>query len=599
MIEILFKSNPAFLFLFGALLIPFLKGHIKNLFAISIPVIAFFTVHHLDPGTIKTLSFLHYDLQILRVDKLSKVFGYIFTISSFAAFIYGFYQKKSLEFISILVYVGSAIGVVFVGDLFSLYMFWELMAVFSTFLILAKKTTSSMGAAKRYILVHIAGGLILLAGIILHISETGSIDFVHFTTQSLSTYLILTGFLINAAAIPFSSWLPDAYPEATVLGGVVLSAYTSKTAVYTLARGFAGWDILIGIGCAMAIYGVIYALLENNMRRLLAYSIVNQVGFMVCAVGIGTPLALSGAAAHAFCHIIYKSLLWMSAGSVIHQVGKTKFTELGGLYKTMPLTLLFCIIGALATSAPLTIGFISKTIIILAAEYEHLVIPWIMLEVASAGVFLLAGIKYPYFVFFNKDQGLRPKEAPKSMLLAMGFLSFLCIFLGCFPEYLYNILPNAELVKAKMSYTFSDIYIHHFSKVVTKMQMLMFSALVFFLFLPLLKRSNTISIDFDWFYRKGATLFYKTMDKLLNTLNTITTTAVNRNLLPSIYKIALSVPLVMLVMLNRVIFLFKKSSPNILVSEKNRIEMHLKAGSFPIGISAILTLVLFAILFIL
>ncbi|RAP27346.1 Na(+)/H(+) antiporter subunit D [Candidatus Marinamargulisbacteria bacterium SCGC AG-333-B06] len=600
MIEILFKSNPAFLFFAGAIILPFLKGHLKNLVAIAIPAISFFLIHSLTPGTIETLQFLHYDLSILRVDKLSKAFGYIFTLSSFAAFIYGYYQKKSLEFVSTLVYVGSALGVVFSGDLFSLYMFWELMAVFSTFLILANKTHKSMAAAKRYILVHIAGGLILLAGIILHINGTGSIEFTRFASQNLSTWLILIGFLINAGAIPFSSWLPDAYPEATVLGGVVLSAYTSKTAVYTLARGFAGWDILIMLGCGMAIYGIIYALLENDMRRILAYSIINQVGFMVCAVGIGTPLAISGAVAHAFCHIIYKALLWMSAGSVLYRVGKSKCTEIGGLYRTMPLTLLFGLIGALAiSSVPLTSGFTSKTIIILAAEYQHLVIPWLILEIASAGVFLHAGIKFPYFVFFNVDRGLRPKEAPFCMLLAMGFLAFLCIYLGCFPESLYNILPDAELVKSKMAYTFSDIYIHHFPKVITQMQMLMFSGLVFFLFLPMLKRTDTISIDFDWGYRKGATYFYKFMDLVLNSLNKLADTVIIRHFIPAFYNMIIAIPVFVLISLARLTWVIRQSSPDTINKETLSIHSQLKAASFPIGLSAILTLILFVILFIL
>ena len=600
MIEILFKSNPAFLFFAGAIILPFLKGHLRNIVAIIIPAISFFIIHNLVPGTLETLPFLHYDLSILRVDKLSKAFGYIFTLSSFAAMVYGYYQKKSLEFVSTLVYVGSALGVVFSGDLFSLYMFWELMAVFSTFLILANKTSKSMAAAKRYILVHIAGGLILLAGIILHINGTGSIEFTHFATQNLSTWFILIGFLVNAAAIPFSSWLPDAYPEATILGGVVLSAYTSKTAVYTLARGFAGWDILIMIGCGMAIYGIIYALLENDMRRILAYSIVNQVGFMVCAVGIGTPLAISGAVAHAFCHIIYKALLWMSAGSVLYRVGKSKCTEIGGLYRTMPLTLLFGLIGALAiSSVPLTSGFTSKTIIILAAEYQHLVIPWLILEIASAGVFLHAGIKFPYFVFFNVDRGLRPKEAPPCMLIAMGFLAFLCIFLGCFPESLYNILPDAELVKSKMAYTFSDIYIHHFPKVVTQMQMLMFSGLVFFLFLPMLKRTDTISIDFDWGYRKGTTYFYKLMDVVLNSLNKVADSVVIRKFVPAFYNLIIAIPVFVLLLLARVTWVIRQASPDTIQKERLLIHSQLKAATFPIGMSAILTLILFAVLFIL
>lgn len=514
---------PGLILLFGAFLVPLLKGRIRNLYVIVLPALAFFHISQLNSSDSLSLPFLDLNLDLLRADMWSKAFGYIFTLNAFAAFIYGYYQKKSTEFVAALFYIGSALMVVFAGDIVTLYVFWEAMAVASVYLVLASKTKQSFQAARRYILVHVCGGLVLLAGVILHINNTGSTTFTSFapTEANLATWLILIGFLINAAAVPFSSWLPDAYPESTVLGGVILSAYTSKTAVYTLLRGFPGWEILIVIGCAMTLYGIIYALLENDMRRILAYSIINQVGFMVVGIGIGTPLALAGTVAHAFCHIIYKALLWMSAGAVLYRTGRSKCTELGGLYNTMPWTLVLGGIGALAiSSVPLTSGFTSKTIIIAAAANQHIFWAWLILEIASAGVFLHAGIKFPFFVFFNVDRGLRPKEAPISMLAGMGILAFLCIYLGMFPERLYNILPHSDLVKSAMPSSFMDIYVHHFSHVVTQSQMLIFSGLVFFLFLPLLKRTDTISIDFDWFYRKGGTIIYIILDKGLNGLNT-------------------------------------------------------------------------------
>jgi multicomponent Na+:H+ antiporter subunit D len=337
-----------------------------------------------------------------------------------------------------------------------------------------------------------------------------------FADPSTGGWFILIGFLINAAAPPLAAWLPDAYPEATVTGGVILSAYTSKTAVYTLIRGFPGYEVLIVLGCIMAIYGIIYALLENDMRRILAYSIVNQVGFMVVGVGIGSEIALNGAVAHAFCHIIYKALLWMSAGAVLYMTSRTRCTDLGGLYKTMPWTLILGGIGALAiSSVPGTSGFTSKTLILSGAADVHAVWAWLVLEIASAGVFLHAGIKFPYFVFFNQDvHKLRPKEAPRHMRLAMFFLAFLCIFLGIYPDPLYAILPYQEMFQQ------GHFTVYKLEKVVTQTQLLIFSGLVFFLFLPLLKRTNTISLDTDFFYRIGGRFFYRIMDKSLNSVNT-------------------------------------------------------------------------------
>lgn len=502
---------PAAILIVGALLTPCFKGKARNWFVILLPAAAFYAVSQLQVGSSWQIHFFGFDLTFLRVDKLSKVFGYIFTLNAVAAFVYAFYLKDGAQHMAALLYIGSAIGVVFAGDLVSLYFFWEVMAVASTFLILARKTKKAQAAGMRYILVHIFGGLCLLAGIVLHINETGSIAFDSMADRNLANYLILAGILINAAAPPLHAWLADAYPEATVAGGVILSAYTTKTSVYTLIRGFPGWEILIVIGCIMTIYGIIYALLENDMRRILAYSIINQVGFMVCGVGIGTAMSLNGAAAHAFCHIIYKALLWMSAGSVLYMTGKSKCTDLGGLYKTMPWTLIFGGIGALSISSfPGTSGFTSKSLIIYGAVHEHLIWAWLVLEIASAGVFLHAGIKFPYFVFFAKDQGLRPGETNKSMLIAMGFMAFLCVFLGLYPKPLYDILPYEVQYQA---YTFNHV--------VAQLQLLMSSALVFFLFLRLLKRTETISIDTDWFYRRGGRIFYQVTDRVLNRINDV------------------------------------------------------------------------------
>ncbi|MDX1764081.1 MAG: Na(+)/H(+) antiporter subunit D [bacterium] len=503
---------PAWLLILGGLLVPLLPGKFRNWFVIALPALAFWVIAQLEPGMSWQMPFFGFDLTFLRVDRLSKIFGYIFTLNAFAAFIYAFYLKDSGQHVAALVYIGSALGAVFAGDLVTLYFFWEVMAVASTFLILARRTEKAMGAGYRYVLVHIFGGLCLLGGIVMTISDTGSVAFAAMTERNTGTYMMLLGILVNAAAPPLSAWLSDAYPEATVTGGVILSAYTTKTAVYTLIRGFPGWEILIVVGCVMTVYGIIYALLENDMRRILAYSIINQVGFMVTGVGIGTVMSLNGAAAHAIAHIIYKALLWMSAGSVLYMTGKSKCTELGGLYKTMPLTLIFGTIGAFAISSfPGTSGFTTKSLIIEGAIHEHLLWPWLVLEVASAGVFLHAGIKFPYFVFFAKDRGLRPGETNKSMLLAMGLLAFLCIFLGVYPKPLYEILP----------YEMEHYHAYTIPHVVTQLQLLMYSALVFFLFLPLLKRTDTIAIDTDWFYRKGGRLFYALMDRGLNGLNAI------------------------------------------------------------------------------
>ncbi|MCP3899365.1 MAG: Na(+)/H(+) antiporter subunit D, partial [Desulfobacteraceae bacterium] len=386
------------------------------------------------------------------------------------------------------------------------------MAVSSTFLILAARTQESKQAAFRYILVHIIGGLFLLAGIMLYYSKTGTLAFNKIGLDGIETYFILFGVALNAAAIPLHAWLPDAYPNGTPTSTVFLSAFTTKSAVYLLIRTFPGTELLIWVGAFMVFVPIFYAVLENDIRRVLAYSLLNQIGFMLVGIGIGTELALNGAVAHAFCHILYKGLLFMAAGAVLQQTGKIKCTELGGLYKTMPLTCIFCMVGAASISAfPFFSGFVSKSMVVTAAVNGKYVFVYLVLQFASAGVFHHAGIKVPFFTFFGHDSGLRPKEPSWNMLLAMGIAAFLCIAIGTFPQPLYNLLP------------FTVDYIPYTgAHVVGQLQLLMFGALAFALLIlsgyypPEIK---SINLDVDWFYRKLGRGAYIIADKGLNTFN--------------------------------------------------------------------------------
>ena len=520
MIDFFHLLTPGLWFVVAGLLMPFVSAKYRTGFSIFVSLLGLLSVLTLQVGQLSEWNFLGQKLILLRADVLTKIFGTVFCLSALGAFIYAAYTKCAIQYVSAFLYIGSALGVVFAGDLLTLYMFWEVMAVASVVLILSRKTERALSASKRYILVHIVGGLILLMGILFHFHDTGSLIFNSFQTPSLGAWLILIGFLINAAAVPFSSWLPDAYPEATIMGSVILSAYTTKTAVYTLLRGFPGWSILIWLGAIMAIYGIIYALIENNIRRLLSYSIVNQVGFMLVAIGIGTPLAISGAAGHAFSHIIYKGLLMMVAGAVIYRTGKEKFSELGGLAKSMPWTMGVAIVGAFTISAfPFTSSFVSKSLIMSAVESTHSVGTWLVLEIAAASEVIACSLPFIYFIFFGKKQKGTVLDAPLSMKLGMGMLATICVLIGLFPNLLYEQLPDAQFIISRFGGNFVDMYLHHPAKVLTKIQMLSFSALVFFLFLPYLKRRDKISLDFDWFYRKGSVVVYRGVSLVLNGLN--------------------------------------------------------------------------------
>lgn len=503
---------PAFVLVLGAALIPFLRGNIQKAYMLALPAAAVLFVLNLPLGNHWTVEFWGYDLILGRVDKLSRVFALVFSIMAFIGVLFALKVKDNLQHVAGLVYAGSTLGVVLAGDFLSLYLFWEIMAVSSTFLIIASRTDAAREAGFRYILVHLVGGLFLLAGIVLYMQETGTTAFDYIGLDGLSSWLIFIGIALNAAAIPLHAWLPDAYPMGTPTSTVFLSAFTTKSAVYLLIRTFPGTELLLVIGGLMVSVPIFYAVLENDIRRVLSYSLMNQVGFMLVGIGIGTELSLNGAVAHAFCHILYKALLFMAAGSVLQMTGKIKCTEIGGLYKTMPLTCLFCMIGAASISAfPLFSGFVSKSMIVSASGHEKLFIIWLVLQFASTGVVDHAGIKVPFFTFFGHDSGIRAKEPPLNMLLAMGIAAGFCVGLGVFYHPLYELLPFPVHYQP---YTGAHV--------VGQLQLLMFGALAFTLlicsgyYVPEVRSRN---LDADWTYRKFGRFAYGILDKGLNALN--------------------------------------------------------------------------------
>jgi multicomponent Na+:H+ antiporter subunit D len=482
---------PGLVLILGGLLLPLLRGRLRVGAMLAFPLLTLWLVTQVPDGNVLEFRFLGFDLVLLSGDKLSRLFAFVFALMALVGGLYALRQARTAELAAAFVYAGSAIGVVLAGDLISVFVFWEMMAIGSTVVVWCGGRTARR-AGLRYAAIHLLGGVLLMAGIAGEISASGTAMFARLDLSTLPRWLILAGFLINAGAPPLSAWLPDAYPEASWSGMVFLSAFTTKTAVYVLLRGFPGAELLVWIGLFMIFYGIVYAILENDMRRILAYSIVNQVGFMVAGIGIGTQMALNGAAAHAFTHIIYKALLLMSAGSVLLMTGKSKCTDLGGLFRTMPVTTLCGIVGALSISSfPLTSGFISKSMIAEGAAQQHLAIVWYLLAAASAGVFLHAGIKFPWFVFFQKDSGLRPLDPPLNMRLAMLLFSALCIGLGSAPGVLYAALPYPV---EYIPYTASHV--------VSQLQLLLFSGLAFFLMLGWLQRTLTITLDTDWLWRR-------------------------------------------------------------------------------------------------
>ena len=585
-----FHIAPSLIMVGGALMLPILRGVLRKLWMIALPLIGLAALFSVPDGVHWTLPFMGYDLIFGRVDGLSRTFAMIFCGAATAGAIYCWHEKDALSHTSAMVYAGSAVGVTLAGDFFSLYIFWEFMAVASTFLILARKTKKSQKAAFRYIMVHIIGGLALLAGIVLHIQETGSIAFSAIELGSLASWLIFAGVAVNAAIYPLHAWLKDAYPEATVTGAVFLSSFTTKSAVYTMARIFPGAEILIPLGLAMALIPLAYALIENNLRRVLAYSLINQVGFMIVGIGIGTNLALNGVAAHAVCHILYKSLLFMGAGAIIQQTGKETLSDLGGLFKSMPWTATFCIVGGLSMSTPLFCGFVSKSMIISAAAHEHLTLAWFILQFCAVGVFAFVGFRVPYLAFFNRDAGLTPTEAPWNMRIAMGLTAIGCVFVGVNHEALYNMLPFA-----------ADYKPYTTAHVVNQLQLQFFGSLAFILLLAkglMPSLTNIKNLDTDDLYAGAACTLAILADKLFNGINSISDAIFVKGITGSINRFAQKAPQTLAVAVLTPFSSFFDKEATQGEHPATRIKMAFQSGTVPTGVGAFCAVTFIFVMFI-
>ena len=483
-------------FFLAALLALVTRGVLRSTIMLAAPLLGGLHLwFDVGPNILVIYRLLEYDLIVMRTDQLSLVFGYIFHIAAFVLVIYTLHLKDTLQHVSGLIYAGSALGAVFAGDLITLFIFWELLAVSSVFLIWARRDATSARTGMRYLVYQVLSGVILLSGALIHYSYTGSLAFDFIGLENPGGWLILIAFGIKCAFPFLHTWLTDAYPASTTTGAAVLSVFTTKVAVYALARGYPGTEILIYIGAVMTCFPIFYAVLENDLRKVLSYSLINQLGFMVCGIGIGTALALNGAVAHAFSHILYKSLLFMSMGAVLYRVGNIYASDLGGLYKSMPKTTVLCIIGAASISAlPLFSGFVSKSLVMTALLEGGHTIVWLMLLFASAGVLHHAGIKVPFFAFFAHDSGIRTREAPTNMLIAMAIAAVLCVLIGTQPQYLYAMLPW------QMDYWPYDV-----THVLAQLQLLFFAALAFVWmeikgYAP--PELHATNLDVDWFYRK-------------------------------------------------------------------------------------------------
>ncbi len=517
-----FLLSPPLLLMFGSVALAaaprnVLPRTVLRALLLALPVWSLWRFWGLDFGDHAQFDLFGQTLTLMRIDGLSRIFAVIFHLAALIGSVYSFYVKDNFQPLVGVFYAGSALGVVLAGDLWTLFLFWEIAAVSSALLVWVRRSGRAAGAGLRYLGMQMVSGVMLLAGIVLLRHELGAApgwaEFRDLTGlledgglgfANLGPTLILLAFGLKAAFPLLHSWLIDAYPESTPAGAVFLSAFTTKFAIYALARAFPGQSELIWIGGLMTAFPIFFAVIENDLRRVLAYSMTNQLGFMVVGIGIGTELAINGAAAHAFADILFKGLLFMAMGAVLYRVGHVNGSDLGGLYKSMPITTGLCIVGAASISAfPLFSAFATKSLIMSAAAHEHYLWLWLVLLFASAGVFHHAGIKIPFFAFFHHDSGIRCKEAPRSMIVAMVLAAAASMAIGLFPlaEMWFGVAnPFYELLPYPVDY---EVYTT--THVITQSQLLFFSALAFAtlmrtgLYPPELR---SVNLDADWLYRR-------------------------------------------------------------------------------------------------
>lgn len=489
-------AHPSIVLLLGAVIIAVLPRKYKKYLLLATGIAGLILALRLPAGMEYTLPWIEgLPLVILRVDQLSWLMTSAAALMLLASILYGWGEIGHREITWGLVYAGASCGALLSGSLIMLVIWWEVMAAGAAFMLISRHDRHAVNAGIRYLLVHFFGGNLLLFGIVL-LARQGYV-LVEPLSRGMGAgyWLVLAGVGVSAGMIPFHSWIADAYPNASIAGSVVMSSMTTKVAAITLLRLFAGETFLVWMGILMAFWGVFYALRENHIRRLLSYHIISQLGLIITAIGIGTPLAKNAAVALTIGNMVYKGLLYMSTGSIYYCTGKQKLTELGHQIETVPVNACFFFVGALSIAGmPGLMGFACKPMVMAAAGSEHMALVSVLLYFAGIGTFLSIPLKLGYNMFVGVNPAPEMKKPPKIMMyVGMALLAVIIFIAGFFPGRFYQLLPWSELT----SYT--PYTLDH---VVSEFQLLLGSLLAFIVLHHLFKVKKGVSLDMDWFYRR-------------------------------------------------------------------------------------------------
>ena len=441
-------------------------------------------------GSHLATEFLGFAVVLLNVDQFSAMMGLVIGFLATAAVVYAYSSDAPRWLTSFaLLYVASTVGTVYAGDWLTVIFFWELMAVTSTLLVW-QYGGEAVRAGYRYAIVHGIGGTILLGAVVVHFAEVGSFLFAAETgIHATAAVLAAIGIGINCGFIFLHTWIPDTYPRPHIAASVFLSVFTTKTAVYVMYRAFpdGGWWLAY-LGGFMAVYGVFFALLQYDPRRLLSYHIQAQVGYMLAGIGLATlggewgQFAVAGGFAHLFNNVLYKSLLFMVCGVIIYRTGSNYIKEMGGLWKVMPVAFLIYLVGAASiTAVPGFNGYVSKGMVLDATEqfsnypllfgYDLL---WWLLMIGAVGTFM-SFIKLGYYIFFHGEASpdhRRLADARPLQTVGMSMAGVACVVLGVVYTAQLDLLPFADVANElsnPYSYYLDPLQFGHIEKAVVLM----------------------------------------------------------------------------------------------------------------------------------
>jgi len=441
----------------------------------------------------------------LVLDGLSSLMLLAISVVSAAAMLFSArymeqYTAKSKYLSLFLLMVAGMNGVVLSGDIFNLFVFLEIASIASYALVGFGCEHEELEASFKYMVMGSIGSIFVLFAVALVYGNTGSLNMAYIskaiassglnTGLAFALALFITGFGLKAALVPFHAWLPDAHPSAPAPISAMLSGVLIKTlGVYALVRvvfnvfGISistGW-LLIVLGLLSMVAGAFLAIGQWDLKRLMAYSSISQLGYVVLGIGLGglilarggnlawASLAILGGLFHLLNHAVYKSLLFLTSGSIEMSTGTRQMKQMGGLAEKMPVTRATCTVASASiVGIPPFSGFWSKLILVIAAVQAHFY--WVAAIIVFVSLCtLIMYLKVQRYVFLGElpENLQQSKEAKNSMLVAMVFLACLCMLMGLLvlvPSLRSSILePAVKALTDGASY--SDTVIHIAEKV--------------------------------------------------------------------------------------------------------------------------------------